>query len=132
MNKISQYKTHGLSEEFFEEIIASSAPVYEIEWDCDNPGSGSGSEYVYATSHGYFVFSETEWWLGPFDNLLKAILTTELNFLYGTVTNIYSSELNTDLLKSILKSPHDEGYRFHLNGEPYKVNSSGCIEEVLV
>ena len=130
IERLVPYKNHKLDEEFFDNLIESGNLVYEVEWDADNLGSGWGSEYVYSSSKGYFVYSETEWWLGPFETVQQALEITELNFLTGALINVNSTELSDEELKTILVSPLEEGFLFKLNGNPWTVNGRGKVEPV--
>ena len=130
MEQLIKYKNHKLDEEFFEDLVENERVVYEIEHDADSLGSGWGSEYVYSSSKGYFVYSETEWWLGPFESIQQALEITELNFLTGALINVNSTELSDEELKTILVSPLEEGFMFKLNGNLWTVNDRGKVEPV--
>jgi hypothetical protein len=103
-----------------DEIIEQGTRVYYLYWDTDTPpGQGDATEEIYHLANQYWPVLSFDDPPMPFPTLLKAVKSSELNHISDTVQEVWSSEIPSDELATLLECDEGPGFRLQINKETW-------------
>lgn len=103
--------------------------VYRLEWESGGP-AGGGVECVHKRGNHYVVLTTYDDPAGPFEDLLSAIQSSELEWITGATTRVRCSELDIRKLLELFWTDETEKFRLEVNGHLVETRGDGKFQLV--